>query len=181
MAASIRTIKEDDAAAFLGLLQRLDVETAFMLMDPGERTASVDELRQRIRATLGSENQTVLVADVDRKLVGFIGATGGPYRRNRHSVYLAMGVLESHWGQGLGRSLLKEVERWALARRLRRLELTVMVHNERALRLYRGAGFRFEGTKREALVVDGRAIDEHMMAKLLGDAPSIPEVRTPDA
>lgn len=167
METRVREITADDAAGFLELLKQLDLETSFMLMDPGERTISIDEQRHRIRLAEEVENQTTLVADVDGNLVGFIGARGGLYRRNRHCVHLAMGVLQAYCGQGLGRWLLREVERWALARRLRRLELTVMVHNERAVRLYRGAGFAFEGTKRESLVVGGQATDEHVMAKLL--------------
>lgn len=167
MTASIKPITEDDATAFLELVKQLDIETLFWLMEPGERTTSVEEQRLRIRSTLAADNQTILVAVVDSKLVGFVGARGGPYRRNRHCAHLVIGVLQAHSGQGLGRSLLREVERWALARGLRRLELTVMEHNERALRLYRRLGFVLEGTKRESLVVEGRAIDEQMMAKLL--------------
>lgn len=170
MRARVREITEEDAEAYLGLLRQLDSETAFMLMEPGERTASVEEQRQWIRSTEELGNHTILVAEVDGELVGFLGARGGPCRRNRHCASLAMGVLKAHCGQGLGRSLLGEVERWARAQGLRRLELTVMVHNERAIQLYRGAGFAHEGTKREALVVDGRAVDEHVMAKLLPSA-----------
>ncbi|QDU65117.1 GNAT family N-acetyltransferase [Engelhardtia mirabilis] len=167
MRSCVREITEDDAEEFLGLLKQLDSETSFMLMDPGERTTSTEEQRQWIRSAVEVVNHTILVADVDGELVGFIGARGGAYHRNHHCAHLAMGVLQAYCGHGLGRSLLREVEQWARKRNLRRLELTVMVHNERAVRLYRGAGFAFEGTKREALVVDGRAIDEHAMAKLL--------------
>jgi len=37
----------------------------------------------------------------------------------------------------------------------------------RAIRLYEKMGFVEEGTKRHALVVDGRPVDEVYMAKLL--------------
>jgi RimJ/RimL family protein N-acetyltransferase len=59
------------------------------------------------------------------------------------------------------------LEKWAAERQLYRLELTVMTHNERAIRLYRRLGFEIEGTKRDSLWVDGSYVDEYCMSKLL--------------
>lgn len=163
----IKPISETDAAPFLRLQQQLDVETSFMLMEPEERTSTIDDQRELIRLVLAAENQTILVAEREGTLVGFIGIRGGPFRRNRHCAHIVMGIRQADAGQGLGKLLLAEIEKWARAQGLRRLELTVMADNHRAVRLYRGAGFQMEGLKREALVVDGRAVDEHVMAKLL--------------
>jgi RimJ/RimL family protein N-acetyltransferase len=170
--AIIKQISESDAAQFLRLQQQLDVETSFMLTEPGERTSTLDEQREIIRLVLAAENQTILVAERDGALVGFVGLRVGYFRRNRHCGHLVMGILQADTGQGLGKLLLAEIERWASAQGLRRLELSVMVDNHRAVRLYRGAGFTLEGTKRESLVVDGRAVDEHVMAKLLPEGLS---------
>jgi len=48
-----------------------------------------------------------------------------------------------------------------------RLELTVMVHNERAIRLYKKMGFEIEGTKKHSLLISGSYVDEYHMAKLI--------------
>jgi RimJ/RimL family protein N-acetyltransferase len=59
------------------------------------------------------------------------------------------------------------LEQWARANSLRRLELTVMIHNELAVGLYRKMGYVVEGTRHAALLVDNHLVDEFWMAKLL--------------
>jgi len=49
---------------------------------------------------------------------------------------------------------------------LRRLELTVYVDNEPAIRLYRKFGFEIEGTRRADVFRDGRFVDSFAMARL---------------
>jgi RimJ/RimL family protein N-acetyltransferase len=50
---------------------------------------------------------------------------------------------------------------------MHRIDLTVMAHNARAKRLYDAMGYFEEGVNRDSLYVDGRFVDEIMMAKLL--------------
>lgn len=163
----IRPIVESDAEAFLRLTRRLDAETSLMMLEPGERTTTVEEQAARIQAVNQSANQTILVAEEAGQLVGYIALLGGSYRRNRHSAYIVVGILEAFSGRGHGRQLFTEGERWAREVGLHRLELTVMAHNHRAVALYSKMGFRFEGTKRDSLRVDGEYVDEYYMAKLL--------------
>ena len=162
-----REIQESDATDFLALSKRLDEETKFMLLEPGERVTTVEQQRERIRAVLSQENQTILLVEREGKLVGFVAGLGGPYRRNRHCVRVVIGVLQGFAGGGLGETLLGALEDWAQARDIGRLELTVMAHNARAIGLYNKMGFVEEGTKRHSLMVDGTSVDELYMAKVL--------------
>ena len=43
-----------------------------------------------------------------------------------------------------------------------------MADNDRAIALYERCGFVLDGTERLAIAIDGRAVDEHVMGKLLG-------------
>lgn len=45
-----------------------------------------------------------------------------------------------------------------------------MTHNEAAIGLYRKLGYECEGTRRAALVVDGKPVDEFWMAKLVSSS-----------
>lgn len=81
-------------------------------------------------------------------------------------------MLRAFRGQGLARWLLEEAESWAARSGIRRLELTVMAHNERAIHLYEKAGFVKEGIRKRALRVPGTWVDELYMAKLLGAPPN---------
>ncbi|MDR6224982.1 RimJ/RimL family protein N-acetyltransferase [Desmospora profundinema] len=160
----------EDAAAYLALQKRLDKETSFMLLEPGERTAGVEETAKRIQSAVEQKNRTILVAEVAGRLVGWMELIGGGVRRNRHSAYIVVGIRQTYTGQGIGTRLFTAGENWARQNGIHRLELTVMVHNRAALALYPKRGFQVEGIRRDSLLVDGRYVDEYGMSKLIGDA-----------
>jgi RimJ/RimL family protein N-acetyltransferase len=164
---TVRRVSLADAEALLGLYQVLDLETSYMMLEPGERSSCLETVRLHVLQAETCPDGTLLVAEKDGHLVGLVEACGGQYRRSRHSVHLAMGVRKDCWGLGVGRRLLDGVESWARAAGKHRLELTVMTGNERAIRLYTRAGFRVEGTRLHSLKVDGAWVDELAMAKLL--------------
>ena len=64
---------------------------------------------------------------------------------------------------------MREVDAYAKAHDLHRLELTVMETNERARSLYDSMGYVVEGIKRDSLYVGDNFVNEIMMAKLLID------------
>ncbi|MES9938112.1 MAG: GNAT family N-acetyltransferase [Sedimenticola sp.] len=163
----IREAIPEDATALIQLFNALDRETDFMLFEPDERDISPARQKELIESFASTSSQLLMVAEQDRKLVGFIGAQGGSAIRNRHSTLIAMGVLEAFWGQSIGRQLLEAQEAWAKTHGFHRLELTVQVRNKRARRLYEKCGFIYEGTKRDALKIDGDYVDECYMSKLI--------------
>jgi RimJ/RimL family protein N-acetyltransferase len=167
---NIRAIRESDSEQFLLLGQSLDQETQFMMLEPGERTFSIEEQRQRIKSVLSQDNQMIFVVEHENRLVGFLGAFGRSFHRNRHCAYIVIGILQDFAGQGLGRQLFEALESWAINRKIHRLELTVMCHNERATHLYQKMGFKTEGIKQDSLWVNGRYVDEYYMAKILNQS-----------
>lgn len=157
MDVAIRLAGPDDAALILDLQLALDRESAFMLMEPGERERLEDlpDLSYRVVAVEGG------------RLVGHVNVVVQPFARVRHRGHVVMGIRASHTGKGLGRRLLDAAIVQARDRGLRRLELTVMTHNQAALALYTRCGFQIEGLRRTAARVDGRWVDEHYMGLLL--------------
>jgi RimJ/RimL family protein N-acetyltransferase len=59
------------------------------------------------------------------------------------------------------------MEEWSKSHQLKRLELTVMTHNNPAVNLYKRMGFQIEGIKKCSLIIDGNPVDEYCMSKLL--------------
>lgn len=163
----VRRVTEDDAALWLALARRIDDETRFMMFEPGERKTTVAEQAARFRAMNATDNQTLFLAEVDGEPIGYLGAMGGTFNRNRHKVMIFIGIRDGFQGQGVGTALFKEMEAWARAWGAHRLELTVMPHNAAGLALYKKMGFEIEGTLRDALRVDGVYVDEITMAKVL--------------
>jgi RimJ/RimL family protein N-acetyltransferase len=167
---NIRAIRESDSEQFLLLCKWLDEETQFMMLEPGERTTSIEEQTQRIRGVLSQDNQMIFVVEHEDRLVGFLGAFGGTYRRNQHCAHIVIGIRQAFTDQGIGKELFEALEKWAIAHKLHRLELTVMSHNERAIHLYQKMGFKTEGTKQDSLLVNGKYVDEHYMARILNQS-----------
>ncbi|WP_110946847.1 hypothetical protein [Pseudomonas bohemica] len=54
----IRLIQTLDAAQMIELNRALDTETDFMLMEPGERTTSLEQQVSRINAITASDTET---------------------------------------------------------------------------------------------------------------------------
>lgn len=163
----IRTARPYDAAALLDLKRQLDSETAFMMYEPGERDSSVQDLARDLAVVARSPNSVVLLAELGDQLAGYVELTGGSFRRSRATAYLVIGVRADAAGRGIGTGLLGQAKGWAAAHGLHRLELTVMAHNTRAIRLYERMGFAVEGRRSECLLIDGQFIDELTMAAIL--------------
>lgn len=165
--ARIRPARPYDAAALLELKRQLDLETSFMMYEPGERDSPVQDLAAELASLARSVNSVVLLAELEDELIGYVQLTGGSLRRSRATAYVVIGVLARAAGRGIGAGLLRQAMAWAAARGLHRLELTVMAHNTRAIRLYERMGFTVEGRRAECLLVDGQFIDEFTMALIL--------------
>ncbi len=163
----IRTIRPDDADQFVHLQLQLDNETQFMMYEPGERIITVEGQRKQIERILSQDNQTILVAEREGQLVGYLSATGGRYKRSRHSAYIVVGILQAFTRQGIGTQLFMAMEEWASQHHLHRLELTVMTHNQAGLALYKKQSFEIEGVKKHTIFMNGQYVDEYTMAKLL--------------
>lgn len=142
----VRKAETEDGDKLLSVFRKLDSETKFMLFEPEERKTTVEE---------------------QEEIMGFTLGMGNELKRNKHTLYCVIGILQRYTGNGVGRTLLRKLEEWAFDAGFHRLELTVMEHNERAKRLYLSLGFQSEGIRRDSLKIDGKFINEIYMSKLI--------------
>lgn len=163
----IRQAKPGDEQEMINLFNSLYQESDFLLMEPGEGQISVEKQTQLINEYSQSSSQVLFVAIDKQTIVGFLGGTGGKVNRTRHSIHMAMGILASHQGRGIGTQLLTAFIEWASSSHFHRIELTVMECNIKAKALYEKFGFQAEGLKLDSLKVNGRYINEYYMAKLI--------------
>lgn len=162
----IRKVEVEDTEALLNMLKQLDCETKNMMYEPGERRTSIEEMKANI-TNINASNSLMLIAEDKETVVGFLSAERGFANRIKHSAYIVIGILKSYRGKKIGTNLLEELVNWALDNEITRLELTVLTHNEGAIRLYKDMGFKIEGLKEKSLIIDGKYFDEYYMAKLL--------------
>lgn len=162
----IRAIRNEDAERFLNMLLELDRQTELMMYEVGERPVDVKNILSALH-TVSVRESLLLVADAGEKIVGFLGADRGQFRRNKYTAYITVGILEQYRNQGLGSTMFKQMEEWARESEIKRLELTVMCHNTQAVRLYEKRGFFIEGIRKKSLYVNKKFIDEYYMGKVL--------------
>ena len=108
---------------------------------------AVRDIMQRTHAeTERSDNEVELVAVVDGRIVGSAGVTAvGGRRKLAHRARFGISVLQEYWELGIGRVLMETCIGCALRAGYTQLELEVVADNERALSLYRRAGFEEYG------------------------------------
>ena len=122
-----------------------------------------------------------LVAELHGEVVGSCGLHPvGPAVRRRHAMMLGISVARASQGKGVGTALMAAMcdyaDGWAGALRL---ELSVFVDNEVAIRLYRKFGFEVEGRHRGYALRDGVYVDSLSMARIHPNPPGIAPSPTP--
>jgi ribosomal protein S18 acetylase RimI-like enzyme len=114
----------------------------------------------------GGGPEDVLVALAGSDIAGYaqIGRVL-PLESNSHVLEVkGLMVDPAHRGHGIGRQLLEAAVREAGARGARRLTLRVLAPNQGARALYERCGFRVEGVLREEFRLEGRYVDDVLMA-----------------
>ncbi len=166
MIIEIRDIEENDSDEFASLLIQLSRESPYTLMTEQESIVLGKTQYARTQQLILAPNHKILLAIHDGLLVGFVGLSQGLFERNQHSAALMIGVLASHWGQGVASQLIQQVQSWAEERGIKRIEIDVLANNTRAIKLYQRFGFEKEGVKRAALFIDNVYFDEILMAQV---------------
>ena len=164
----VRTITEADIPAYHELSLKLDEETPFRLYEAGERPFDLKAFSAETLEFLKNPCSNIFLAEEDGKLVGYLQAIGRRPRRIRHVVSINIAILLAYTGRGLGGKLFAALEEWAGQNGIRRLDLSVMLNDLPAQKLYEKLGFKKEGTKFRSMHVDGEYVDEYFMSKWLG-------------
>ena len=164
-----RKLQTDEAQLFWNMMNELDNETKFMMYEPGERENTASEIKaieDMIQSVKDNKNY-LLVAEVNHQIIGYILALRGTPNRIRHTVYIVTGIKKDYRGKGIGKTFFTYLDNWAKGNGVKRLELTVISTNLVAKQLYEQKGFVIEGTRKNAMKIDGDFVDEFYMAKLL--------------
>lgn len=188
MPIRVRPIQSGDADAYVDLLAWLDNESRYPVVNIIERSMSAADWREAIAHLNAEGERTILVAevlpaappgvsadeaapesgaqDVPRLLAGFLSTTSDWFGGG-HELRIVIGIREEYTGQGIGTRLFTALETWARTTGVRRLHLTVETDNARALALYHKMGFAIEGHIPRAVQIEGRWVDDYVMAKRL--------------
>jgi ribosomal protein S18 acetylase RimI-like enzyme len=157
----VRQIREVDAQSFRSALDLVCRERKYL----AQLEAPALERVQAFVSSNVKAGYPQVVAEDDGTIVGWCDAIpGDDLSGMRHVGRLGMGVLKAYRGRKIGRRLLEDTIERAAQFGLERIELSVHASNERAISLYRSAGFEEEGRKTRAWLLDGAYDDILLMA-----------------
>jgi RimJ/RimL family protein N-acetyltransferase len=159
----IRTAVTSDFDYFYGLYMHPEVNP-FLLYEQ----MSVEEFRP-VFTELQGKGYLYVYQDQEGVPVGMFKLVPQQYR-NSHVVYLGgLAIDPLFGGKEYAGKMLREIREMAIQKGFTRIELTVAVLNEKAIRLYERAGFQQEGRLRNFtfLASENRYIDEVIMSCLV--------------
>lgn len=158
---TIRAVEPEDFECLRDIYAQRNAYTYTL----GTPYQSADFWRKRL-ANPSAEGRS-LIAELGGRPVGSIGLFIERNPRRKHVANIGMGVHDEFAGRGIGESLLLAAldlaDNWF---NVQRIELTVFVDNDRAIRLYERTGFKAEGRHEAYAFRDGEMVDVLSMARL---------------
>ncbi|HWF45240.1 MAG TPA: GNAT family N-acetyltransferase [Candidatus Kapabacteria bacterium] len=139
----IRDVEDRDASQIAKLLTQLGYP------------CDSDFARNKLHELSVHPSSQVSVAEVNGTVAGVISFDSQPlfHQAGKLGTIMALSVLESHRGNGIGRKLVKHIERVAKERGCVKIAVASGVHREDAHRFYRSLGYE-EITKRFVKKID---------------------------
>jgi RimJ/RimL family protein N-acetyltransferase len=160
----IREATAEDAKILFDLGEALKEDDLFIV---GEGLPKTVEEEQAFLEYVTPEKNLVLLAVKGKVCVGNTITNIGPFRMNRHTADIGIGVLKGHRGKGIGTRLMKETMKLLKKRGVNKATISVFAPNKEARRFYEKLGFTQEGVKEGQWLFKGEYIDEIIMAKWL--------------
>ena len=162
----MRDARPRDARDLVRLLDAVAAEPrSGLLLEPGQRSAG--DWRRIIAAGVVESRALFLVADVDGHLAGDLSLRPVANPASPHVCVVGMSIAAGVRDVGLGGALLELSLGWAAAMGYLKATLSVLGHNEGAVRFYERHGFGHEGRRVAQFIRGGQYSDEVLMARVL--------------
>ncbi|GKX67396.1 GNAT family N-acetyltransferase [Inconstantimicrobium mannanitabidum] len=163
----LRCPNKNDAVELSKLRVKIDGETEYMDRESGEGFLSPEDFQKVIYEDSVAEKNIFLVAEVNEKIVGFARCEGNTLSRFRHKAEFGICIAKEYWGYGIGKVLLESILEWADNSGIKKISLTVVEENAKAIELYKRYGFVEEGLLiKDRLHKDGSYYNTVLMGRL---------------
>jgi len=138
----LRNGVESDGQAVVEIFNLTHEQTDYLLSYPDENSLDAQQEGQFLKAKTESEDEIEILAVVDDIVAGTAGifAVGRKYKV-KHRAEFGVSVAKEFWGLGIGRALMEACIECARKAGYIQLELSAVAENERAISMYKSAGF----------------------------------------
>lgn len=159
---NLRPISKSDAGKLFRWVNDAEVTqylSVYLPMHENEEMEWVENLSKR------KSNDIVLgIETIDGVLVGTVGLHEISWKDRTSTIGISIGE-KNYWGKGCGTEAIKLIIDYAFKTlNLRKVCLSVLSHNWRAIRCYKGCGFKLEGCRKNQIFKNGKYVDEMLMA-----------------
>lgn len=168
--AVLRNPQERDVPGLLEYLVKSAEESEFILRSPEECAKYTPESEAEwVQSARTSENNAVLVCEVDGRIAGNCEVRHHTQLKTRHRANIGIALMKEFWGLGIGTAMFREMIEIARSwEDVTHLELEFVEGNSRARGLYEKMGFRIVGLRPDAFrMKDGSLRNEYMMMRKL--------------
>ena len=165
----IRQAKLEDAEAVLNIQRDVILEDQYLITTPEEFHNSVEQQRDWLQKILDNNRETLLVAEQNSKVVGWIVFQSPNRNRLAHTGSFGMMIQKEYRSLGIGKRLINELLDWAKKNPfIEKVSLGVLSTNHRAIALYKSMGFTEEGRKiNEIKIKENEYVDDILMYKIV--------------
>ncbi|MFF2855731.1 GNAT family N-acetyltransferase [Peribacillus sp. NPDC058002] len=165
----IRNGELADAEAVLDVQNSVISEGEYFIAVSEEFNKTPEQQRDWIRTLLENERETIIVAEKNGEVIGWIVFQSENRKRMSHKGSFGMMIRKNYRGKGIGKELLKALLEWAEANPfIEKVSLGVFSTNQRAISLYKKMGFVEEGRKiKEFKMSEREYVDDIIMYKMV--------------
>ena len=162
-----RAIEANDARSYIALQEELLKQSPFDYYTPDERNLTVQQVRKILTDWRKEKTSTILLCIYNGQFAGYVKIIGNNASRTKHIASIRIAIHNDFKQKGLAKVLLKEAEKWAHENAISRLEANVPANNEIAMHLLHQLNYVQEGTRSQAVKIEGQFVDEILYSKLL--------------
>jgi RimJ/RimL family protein N-acetyltransferase len=163
---TLRPAGGDDSCEIIDTIRSNALERSYVLMEQYGKDTSSERV---FIEGLDRERNLLMVAVADVEVIGCLAALqadGGRRPETSHILHVGLHLREAYRGLGIGSKMLAYALKWAKESGFRKIEASIFTANKRSLHLFKKAGFKEEGVRKQRIRVGKDFIDEVLVGKV---------------
>ena len=157
----IRPARQEDLTGIVGAIRQVAEEKTYIV---AETVADEIDHESALLRHNEIESRMFFVATVDDDVVGWVHLHAPELEKLSHTAELTVGVIEEYRGHGVGAHLLSRGLQWAASNGYEKVYQSVPSANEDAITFLENHGWETEAVREDHYKLDGKYVDEVMMA-----------------